>query len=371
MNCTGAGLSDEAAGLAMGLTVGAGAATMLGAAVPFLLALPCCLRCRRPHALDVILAAGLAFAAGVMLFVSFVEILPKGRDAFLQCLDVPSSALASSGAFFGGMLITWLLMLLVHLIHSYMGHAHRSHRRKPGKTKSPAVIATDASVMDSEVQSYLEEQELQRSRSTLQLVEGEGEEAEGEECAASYELTVLPEMDDELGTIEAVHQADSRRRLVLMTVFAALAVSLHNLPEGLATFVAVASTTDDQASGGGTGVGVLFAVAIAAHNIPEGMVVSIPVYHITKSKWKAFLWGSLSGFTEPIGGLLGWAVLGTLFTGVAYGVIFSGVAGMMVYLCLKELLPTAHRYDPKDRVVTWSWLCGFVIMAVSLVLFLF
>ena len=101
------------------------------------------------------------------------------------------------------------------------------------------------------------------------------------------------------------------------------------------------------------------------------MLVALPVYRITGSKWKAFIWGSLSGLTEPIGGLLAWAVLGNVFSGIAYGITFSLVAGMMVYVSLKELLPVAHRYDPDDKVVTWSWVAGFIVMAMSLVLFLF
>lgn len=75
--------------------------------------------------------------------------------------------------------------------------------------------------------------------------------------------------------------------------------------------------------------------------------------------------------TEPLGALLGWLVLGPLFNGIVYGILFCGIAGMMVYIALRELLPVAHSYDTTDTVVTWSWVAGFVIMALSLVLFKF
>ena len=118
-------------------------------------------------------------------------------------------------------------------------------------------------------------------------------------------------------------------------------------------------------------VGALLAVAIALHNIPEGLAVSVPVWHLTGSKWKAFFWGSLSGFTEPIGALLGYAILANLFNGIVYGILFGFISGLMVYISLKELLPTALRYDSKDRVVTWSWVAGMAVMGLSLVLFRF
>jgi ZIP family zinc transporter len=110
-------------------------------------------------------------------------------------------------------------------------------------------------------------------------------------------------------------------------------------------------------------------VAIAIHNIPDGLCVAIPIYYATGSKKKAFWWAMLSGATEPIGALIGWGILQGSVGETAYGVLFGFVAGMMVMICLHELIPTAHRYDPEDRVVTNSAVCGMAVMAISLCLF--
>ena len=142
----------------------------------------------------------------------------------------------------------------------------------------------------------------------------------------------------------------------------ALAIGIHNFPEGLATFVA---TLDDPA------VGASLAIAIAIHNIPEGLCVSIPIYFATGDRWKAFRWALLSGVSEPVGALLGWLLLKDHFNELLYGIVFGMVAGMMVMICLNELIPTAHRYDPQDKVVTKSITAGMVVMAASLCLFVY
>jgi len=118
-------------------------------------------------------------------------------------------------------------------------------------------------------------------------------------------------------------------------------------------------------------VGVSVAVAIGIHNIPEGICVAMPIYYATGSKWKAFFWATMSGMTELVGAFLGWIVLRKVFNQVVYGALFGIVAGMMVYIALKELLPTAHRYDPEDKVTTFGLIGGMAILALSLVLFEF
>jgi ZIP family zinc transporter len=112
------------------------------------------------------------------------------------------------------------------------------------------------------------------------------------------------------------------------------------------------------------------ALAIAIHNIPEGLCVAMPIYYATGKRWRAFGWGMVSGVSEPIAALLGYAVLAKLFSDVVYAVLFGMVSGMMVIISARELLPTAHRYDPQDQVVTYSFIAGMAVMALSLVLFL-
>lgn len=147
-----------------------------------------------------------------------------------------------------------------------------------------------------------------------------------------------------------------------MGINTAIAIGLHNFPEGLATFVA--ALADPK-------VGAILAIAIGIHNIPEGLCVALPIYYATGNRWKAFCWALLSGASEPLAALLGWAILANSFSDDMYAVLFGLVAGMMVIISTRELLPTAHRYDPDDTVVTYSFIAGMVIMAFSLVLFAF
>lgn len=149
-------------------------------------------------------------------------------------------------------------------------------------------------------------------------------------------------------------------KLMRMSINTALAIALHNFPEGLATFVA---TLNDPK------VGAVLALAIAIHNIPEGLCVAMPIYYASGNRCKAFAWGILSGVSEPVAALLGWIVLANVFSETIYAVLFGLVAGMMVIISVRELLPTAHRYDPEDSVVTNSFIGGMAIMALSLVLF--
>ena len=144
-------------------------------------------------------------------------------------------------------------------------------------------------------------------------------------------------------------------------IFAALAIAIHNFPEGLATFI---GTLADPT------IGITLAIAIAIHNIPEGICVSMPIYHATGSRLQGFLYAFLSGISEPIGALIGWAILeASDNTPLMFAIMFGVVSGMMIYISIKELLPTAHKYDEKDKVTSWSFIAGMFIMAMSIVLF--
>ena len=168
------------------------------------------------------------------------------------------------------------------------------------------------------------------------------------------------ENDDESKEEGEMDDAE-RKKLVKMGMNTALAIGLHNFPEGLATFVAA---VNDPA------IGLVLAVAIAIHNIPEGLCVALPIYYATGSRLKAFLWALSSGASEVVAALLGWAVLSSAVDDITYGILFAMVAGMMVIISVRELLPTAHHYDPEDSVVSYAFILGMMLMAVSLVLFL-
>ena len=144
-----------------------------------------------------------------------------------------------------------------------------------------------------------------------------------------------------------------------MGLFSALAIAIHNFPEGLATFM---SALADPA------LGISIAVAIAIHNIPEGLSVSAPIYYATGSRKKAFVWSFLSGLSEPVGALLGYFLLRTFFNEATFGAIFASVAGIMVYISLDELLPTAEEYG-EHHIAIFGLVIGMLVMAISLVLF--
>jgi len=139
-----------------------------------------------------------------------------------------------------------------------------------------------------------------------------------------------------------------------------LAIAIHNFPEGLATFVSALKDTK---------LGIAIAVAIAIHNIPEGIAVSIPIFYATNDRKKAFVYSFLSGLSEPVGALIGYAILAPFFNDVVFGILFASVAGIMVFISLDELLPTAREYG-QHHLAAYGLVAGMVIMALSLLLFL-
>ena len=193
-------------------------------------------------------------------------------------------------------------------------------------------------------------------KDTLTLVPGEVSVELGNVTAGAQDAKALTDGYAAVATSEVEQKAQLKK----MGALTAVAIALHNFPEGLATFLA---TVDNISSGVGLGI------AIAIHNVPEGLCVAMPIFYATGNKWKAFGWSLLSGVTEPIGGILGYAVLQPVFTPLVYGIVFSMVGGMMVFIVLHELLPTAHRYMGSQWKATAWLVIGMVIMALSLVLF--
>lgn len=176
-------------------------------------------------------------------------------------------------------------------------------------------------------------------------------------------VEVLPQPS---GGMAGGHTVASHKQLKNMGIMAALAIGLHNLPEGLATFVGtLASPT----------LGVTLALAIAMHNIPEGVCIALPIYFSTGSRVKGFLWCAVSALAEPVGGTIGLIVLRASadahgnIPDLVYGLLFGVVSGMMVYISMREMLPTAMRYDPKNKWTMPFCFLGMAVMAASLLLF--
>ncbi len=148
--------------------------------------------------------------------------------------------------------------------------------------------------------------------------------------------------------------------LLRMGLFSAIALAIHNFPEGIATFT---GTMQDPI------LGLSITLAIMIHNIPEGIAVSTPIYYATGSRGKAFFYSFLSGLSEPLGALLGYFFLLRYFTDSIFGIVLAAVAGIMVYISLDELLPTAEQYG-EHRVVIYGLVSGMAVMALSLFLFM-
>jgi ZIP family zinc transporter len=157
----------------------------------------------------------------------------------------------------------------------------------------------------------------------------------------------------------SLQQGEGDKGLMRLGIFSAIAIAIHNFPEGMATFV---STMENPEQGLG------IALAVAIHNIPEGIAVAIPIYYATKSKARAIGNSFLSGVAEPLGGIVGYFVLAALFKESFLGIILAAVAGIMVYISLDELLPTAEKYG-KHHVAIIGVIAGMAFMGFSMLLF--
>lgn len=230
------------------------------------------------------LAGALGFSAGVMVYVSLVEIFAKAKESLVAAKGRIAGNWITVAAFFGGI----------------------------------ALIA----IIDKVIPSYENPHEIKNME------------------------------EDNIG------KNGSSQKLLRMGLFSALAIAIHNFPEGLATFMGAMQNP---------ALGVSIAVAIAIHNIPEGIAVSMPIYYATKSRKKAFWLSFLSGLAEPVGALLGFFILRNLFTDATFGIIFAGVAGIMVYISLDELLPTAEEYG-EHHIAIGGLIGGMAVMALSLLL---
>lgn len=163
---------------------------------------------------------------------------------------------------------------------------------------------------------------------------------------------------------EMIHdseQSGNASALKKLGVMSALAIAIHNFPEGMATFIGALNDS-------GTGTGITFAIAL--HNIPEGIAVAIPIYYATRSKAKALIYATLSGLTEPLGAAICYgatALSGIRISdgGLAFPLILAAVAGIMIYISLDELLPTAEKYG-KHHVAIAGVVGGMAIMGISL-----
>jgi len=263
---------------AFSLTLFAGLSTGIGSAIAFF--------AKKTN--ETFLSVALGFSAGVMLYLSFIEIFPEALESLEDTMSNGAAYTVTTISFFGGIALTAIIDRLV-----------------------PSV-ANPHEIRDaSEMEQTPDEKEREKSKS-----------------------------------------------LMRMGVFTALAITLHNFPEGIATFLAALENP---------ALGVSIAIAVAIHNIPEGIAVSVPIYYATGSRMKAFLYSFLSGLAEPVGALVAFFILRSFMTDTMFGIIFAGVGGIMVYIALDELLPTAEKYGAHHKVI-YGLIAGMAVMAFSLLI---
>lgn len=262
---------------AFGITLFAGLATGIGSCLAFF----------TNKTNTKFLSLSLGFSAGVMIYVSMIEIFVKAQDSLRLALGKELGEWITVIAFFGG-------MLLIAVIDKFIPSSENPH-----------------------------------------------------------EVSKVEKLSEE--TNESQLKAN---KLLRMGIFTALAVGIHNFPEGLATFMsAIADPT----------LAIPIAIAIAIHNIPEGIAVSVPIYYATGDRKKAFIYSFLSGLSEPIGAVVGYFILMPFMNDTTFGIIFAGVAGIMVFISLDELLPSAREYG-EHHLSIYGLVAGMVVMAISLLL---
>lgn len=235
------------------------------------------------------LSIALGFSAGVMIYLSFMEILPKSIESLTLEHGSAQGELIAIISFFSGILMIALIDKLI-----------------PDK------------IDPHEVNNTLPLHELETSTQTPLETSG----------------------------------------LMRLGRFTALAIAIHNFPEGISTFVAVLYDPV---------MALPLVVAIALHNIPEGIAVAAPIYYATGSKKRAFLYSLFSGLAEPLGALIGWLILMPFLSDTVFGIVFGVVSGIMIYISIDELLPTARAFG-KHHLSIYGLVSGMAVMALSLLL---
>ncbi len=168
---------------------------------------------------------------------------------------------------------------------------------------------------------------------------------------------LIPE-DENPHEIHLAEDMEKNVRLKRMGIMIALSIAIHNFPEGVAAFMSGMNSLD---------VGIPIALAIAIHNIPEGIAVSVPIYHATGSRRKAFWYSFLSGLAEPVGALVAFLILLPFWDPMLEGVVLASVSGIMVYISIDELLPGAERFG-RHHLSILGFIAGMAVMAVSLLI---
>lgn len=274
---------------AFGLTTFAGLSTGIGALVVF----------RKKPINQHLISGSLGFSAGVMIYISFVEML-RGSFDTLNSIYGERGDFFTVLAFFAGILFSMLIDILI------------PEAENPHEMRGVEEVSYDP---------HIEEQ-------------------------------------PEASSVSVVERKYGNHQLKRVGLVSAIAIMTHNIPEGLATFVgALVDPT----------LGISIALAVAIHNIPEGIAVAVPLYAGTGDKTRSFLVALFSGLAEPIGALIGFVIFRPFLNDSLMGIIFAAVAGIMVYISLDELLPSAEKQGD-HHIVIGGLIAGMAVMAISLLI---
>ena len=263
-------MSSEPIWFAIGLSTFAGLSTGIGSVLGVL----------GRHTDKRVLTLAMGFSAGVMVYVSFVELLPVASAALEQSVGQSGGGWAALAAFFGG-------MALIGLIDRCVPSPENPHEFPDN-----------------------------------------GDDAGPHPAGANALPPASPNATD-------TPAYSVRRRLMRLGVLTTFALAIHNFPEGIATLLGGLREAE---------VGIPIAVAVAIHNVPEGIAVAVPIYQATGNRRLAFTYSFLSGLAEPVGAIAGYAVLMPFLNDTLFGVLFAGTAGIMVFISFDQLLPAAERY---------------------------
>ena len=256
------------------------------------------------------LCATLGFSAGVMILISLVELFQEAREVLSLEFGDKLGLLYTLLSFFGGMAI-------IALIDNFVPKENNPHE-----------------VNSMTIQVH--EEAVGERKAILSF---------GEEALAAGKGNSVP--DNKSG------------KLLRLGILSSLVIAVHNFPEGLATFISAIENPE---------LGASIAFAIALHNLPEGIAVAIPIYYATHKRGKAVGYATLSGIAEPLGGVLGYIVLRSILTPSLLACVLALVAGIMVYISLDELLPTAENYG-EHHIAIIGVISGMVFMSFGLLLF--
>lgn len=226
------------------------------------------------------LCASLGFSAGIMLYVSFMEMMPTGKEELVSAFGEKAGTLYLILAFFAG-------IAFINIIDFLIPESLNPHE------------------------------------------------------------------------VQGVEDMGNKKALKRTGLVVAISIAIHNFPEGIATFTSALGSLD---------IAIPITVAIAIHNIPEGIAVAVPIYHATGSRKKAFWLSFASGLAEPFGALIAYLFLMQFWTPAMNGIILAAVSGIMVFISLDELLPSAEKYG-KHHISIMGLVAGMAVMAFSLYLF--